>query len=199
MLNLTKNFQELSQRSRKLSGLKTRTSTKKRALNALFRQDGPRLWLHSLYLKTFGLRKMVQNIDSARMARTLSIMVGSGVPILTSMRASEAVMSNKLLQNDLQKATEEVSQGISIGRALERNGNFPPMLVHMVSSGENSGRLGHMLEKAASATENEMQTRISMMVSLLGPIMILIMAALVLAIVVSIMLPMMQMQQMIDF
>lgn len=166
---------------------------------AVFRQAGPRLWLDTLYLKIAGLRKLIQNIDSARMARTLSIMVGSGVPILSSMRASEAVMSNKLLQKDLQRATEEVSQGISIGRALERNGNFPPMLVHMVSSGENSGRLGHMLEKAASATENEMQTRIGMMVSLLGPVMILVMAALVLAIVVSILLPMIQMQEMINF
>jgi len=163
-------------------------------LRYLFRRDGPRIWLHTLYLKIFGLRKMVQNIDSARMSRTLSIMVGSGVPILASMRASEGVMGNRLLQKDLQQATEEVAQGISIGRALSKNGNFPPLLVHMVSSGENSGRLGHMLEKAASATENEMQTRISMMVSLLGPVMILIMAVLVLIIILSILLPMIQLQ-----
>ncbi len=163
-------------------------------LRYIFKKDGPRMWLHTLYLKIFGLRKMVQNIDSARMSRTLSIMVGSGVPILASMRASEGVMGNRLLQRDLQTATEEVAQGISIGRALQKHGNFPPLLVHMVSSGENSGRLGHMLDKAASATENEMQTRISMMVSLLGPIMILIMAVLVLIIILSILLPMIQLQ-----
>jgi len=164
----------------------------------LFKQEKPRFWLHTLYLKILGVRKMVQNIDSARMARTLSIMVGSGVPILSSMRASEGVMKNVLLQRDLQSATEEVAQGVSIGRALSRGGHFPPLLVHMVSSGENSGRLGHMLEKAASATENEMQTRISMMVSLLGPFMILFMGGLVLLVILAVLLPMFQLQEMIN-
>ena len=165
----------------------------------IFRQDAPRYWLHSLYLKTGGLRKMVQNIDSARMSRTLSIMVGSGVPILSSMRASGGVMNNRVLQKDLQTATEEVAQGVSIGRALERHGNFPPLLVHMVASGENSGRLDHMLEKAATATENEMQTRITMMVSLLGPMMIAIMGILVFTIVMAILLPIFNLEQIANF
>ncbi len=164
----------------------------------LFKQEKPQRWLHTLYIKTSGIKKMVQNIDSARMARTLSIMVGSGVPILSSMRASEGVMSNVVLRDDLQKATEEVAQGVPIGRALERNGNFPPLLVHMVTSGENSGRLGHMLDKAATATENEMQTRISMMVSLLGPIMILVMGSLVLVIILAILTPMFQLNDLIN-
>lgn len=165
----------------------------------IFSQPKPKLWLHSLYLKIGGLRKMVQNIDSARMARTLSIMVGSGVPILASMRASEGVMSNQVLKKDLELATEEVAQGVAIGRALDRNGHFPPLLVHMVTSGENSGRLGHMLEKAASATENEMQTRISMMVSLLGPVMILFMGGMVLTIVLAILMPMFNLQNLVNF
>lgn len=168
------------------------------ALGYLFKQKGPKIWLHTRYLKTVGIRKMVQNVDTARMARTLSIMVGSGVPILSSMRASERVMSNVVLQTDLHAATEEVAQGVPIGRALERNGNFPPLLVHMVTSGENSGRLGHMLEKAATATENEMQTRISMMVSLLGPLMILVMGSLVLLIILAILTPMFQLNELIN-
>jgi len=165
----------------------------------VFQQKGPRFWLHSLYLKTTGLRKMVQNVDSARMSRTLSIMVGSGVPILSSMQASEGVMNNMVLQKDLHTATDEVAQGVSIGRALERNGNFPPLLVHMVASGENSGRLDHMLEKAATATENEMQTRIAMMVSLLGPVMILVMGSLVFTIVMAILMPVFNLQQIVNF
>ncbi len=165
----------------------------------IFSQPKPKFWLHSLYLKIGGLGKMVQNIDSARMSRTLSIMVGSGVPILASMRASEGVMNNQVLRKDLEFATEEVAQGVSIGRALDRNGNFPPLLVHMVTSGENSGRLGHMLEKAASATENEMATRINMMVSLLGPIMILFMGSMVLTIVLAILMPMFNLQNLVNF
>ncbi len=167
------------------------------ALRTIFAKPGPKFWLHSLYLRTFGIKKMVQNIDSARMSRTLSIMVGSGVPILASMRASEAVMNNVVLQQDLNFAAQEVGQGISIGRALERGGHFPPLLVHMVASGENSGRLDHMLDKAATATENEMQTRISMMVSLLGPLMILVMGMLVFLIVLAILIPIFNIQQMI--
>ncbi|GAA6138740.1 type II secretion system inner membrane protein GspF [Arenicella sp. 4NH20-0111] len=165
----------------------------------IFSQPKPKFWLHSLYLKIGGLGKMVQNIDSARMSRTLSIMVGSGVPILASMRASEGVMNNQVLRKDLEFATEEVAQGVSIGRALDRNGNFPPLLVHMVTSGENSGRLGHMLEKAASATENEMATRINMMVSLLGPVMILFMGSMVLTIVLAILMPMFNLQNLVNF
>jgi len=163
----------------------------------IFSQEGPAFWLHSLYLRTTGLRKMVQNVDSARMSRTLSIMVGSGVPILSSMQASQGVMNNKVLQRDLEQATEEVAQGVAIGRALERKGNFPPLLVHMVTSGENSGRLDHMLDKAATATENEMQTRVAMMVSLLGPLMILVMGGLVFTIVMAILMPIFNIQQLL--
>lgn len=166
-------------------------------LKYIFSKEGPTFWLHSLYLRTTGLRKMVQNVDTARMSRTLSIMVGSGVPILSSMRSSQEVMNNKVLQRDIQKATEEVAQGVSIGRALERGGNFPPLLVHMVTSGENSGRLDHMLDKAATATENEMQTRVAMMVSLLGPLMILVMGGLVFTIVMAILLPIFNIQQLL--
>ena len=164
-----------------------------------FRQEKPRYWLHGVYLKLSGMRKMIQNVDTARMARTLSIMVGSGVPILASLRAGRDVMSNTVLRHDLHVATEEVAQGVSIGRALDRSGNFPPLLVHMVASGENSGRLDHMLDKAATATENEMQTRISMMVSLLGPLMILIMGGLVFLIVMAILMPIFDLNSMLDF
>jgi len=123
------------------------------------------------------------------MARTLSIMVGSGVPILASMRACEGVLSNAVLQEDLRNASEEVAQGVAISRALDRSGHFPPLLVQMVASGENSGKLDHMLEKAASATESEMESRIAMIVSLFEPAMILIMGLVVLVIVLAILLP----------
>ena len=163
----------------------------------IFSKKGPLFWLHSLFLRTTGIRKLVQNVDSARMSRTLSIMVGSGVPILSSMRSSQDVMNNLVLKKDLEKATEEVAQGVAIGRALDRGGNFPPLLVHMVTSGENSGRLDHMLDKAATATENEMQTRVAMMVSLLGPVMILVMGGLVFTIVMAILLPIFNIQDLL--
>lgn len=155
----------------------------------IFNQEKPKFWLHSQYLSLFGIKRMSRNINAARMARTLSIMVGSGVPLLASMRASEGVLSNVVLQADLKYAAEEVAQGVSVSRALDRSGNFPPLLVQMVASGENSGKLDHMLEKAASATESEMETRISMMVGLFEPIMILVMGLAVLIIVMAILMP----------
>ncbi len=155
----------------------------------VFSQEKPKFWLHSLFLKTFGIKRLVRNLNAARMARTLSIMVGSGVPLLASMRSCEGVVSNVVLKKDLQNAAEEVAQGVSISRALDRSGHFPPLLVQMVASGENSGQLDHMLEKAASATESEMEARISMVVSLFEPIMILIMGLVVLIIVMAILLP----------
>ncbi len=158
-------------------------------LGFVFRQPAPKYWLHSQYLKLFGIKRLSKNINAARMARTLSIMVGSGVPLLASMRSSEGVLTNVVLKENLKHAAEEVAQGVSISRALDRSGNFPPLLVQMVASGENSGKLDHMLDKAASATESEMASRISMIVSLFEPAMILIMGVIVLVIVLAILLP----------
>jgi len=166
-------------------------------LGYLFRQEKPRYWLHTQYLRIGGIKRMVRNINAARMARTLSIMVGSGVPILTSMRATEGVLSNVVLKQNLQKVAEEVAQGVSISRALDRSGNFPPLLVQMVASGENSGKLDHMLEKAASATESEMESRIAMMVGLFEPVMILVMGLVVLIIVLAILMPIFDLNQVI--
>ena len=163
----------------------------------IFRQPAPKFWLHSLYLKVVGIKRLVRNLNTARMARTLSIMVGSGVPLLASMRSCEGVLSNVVLKQDLQTAAEEVAQGVSISRALDRSGHFPPLLVQMVASGENSGQLDHMLEKAASATESELESRITMLVSLFEPIMILVMGFVVLIIVMAILLPIFGMNQLV--
>jgi len=154
-----------------------------------FSQEKPKYWLHTLYLKLYGVKRLSKNMNAARLARTLSIMVGSGVPLLASMRATEGVLSNVVLKHDLKAAAEEVAQGVSISRSLDRSGHFPPLLVQMVASGENSGKLDHMLEKAASATESELESRISMIVSLFEPAMILIMGVVVLVIVLAILMP----------
>ena len=158
-------------------------------LKFIFSQEGPKRWLHGLFLKLPGIKRMTRNLNASRMARTLSILVSSGVPLLTSMKASEGVMSNVVLRKDLARAAEEVSQGVSISRALDKSSHFPPLIVQMVASGENSGKLDHMLDKAATATENEVQTRIAMMVGIFEPTMILIMGVVVLLIVMAILLP----------
>lgn len=154
-----------------------------------FKNEGPKEKLHGFLLKLPGFKKMVRTVNSARFGRTLAIMVGSGVPLLSSMKASEGVVSNLVMRRALQKAATEVQEGVSLGRALQRTGRFPPLLVQMVTSGESSGKLDEMLDKSAMAMERELEARISVIVGLFEPIMILVMGGIVLTIVLAILMP----------
>ena len=167
------------------------------AFALLFRLEKPRFRLHAFILGFPGLRRLSRGLNTARMARTLSIMVNSGVPLLTSMRAAEGVLSNVVLKANLSEAAGEVAEGVSINRALARRGNFPPLLIQMVASGEASGQLGEMLEKAATVMERELEARVTVLVSLFEPFMILFMGVVVLMIVLAILLPIFDLNQLI--
>lgn len=167
------------------------------ALALLFRLDKPRYLLHEAFLRTPGLRRLSRGLNTARMARTLAIMQTSGVPLLTSMRAAEGVLSNVVLKANLREAAGEVSEGVSIHRALGRHGHFPPLLIQMVASGESSGQLGEMLEKSASVMERELESRVAVLVGLFEPFMILLMGGVVLVIVLAILLPIFDLNQLI--
>lgn len=162
-----------------------------------FKNAAVRTFAHQIVLKLPGIRRLSRGANASRMARTLAIMAGSGVPFLSAMRASEGVMSNIVLRQNLADAAAEVAEGVSIHRALARSGNFPPLLVQMVASGEQSGRLDQMLEKAATALERELESRIAVLVGLFEPAMILIMGAIVLLIVLAILLPIFDLNQLI--
>ena len=154
--------------------------------------------LHGLWLRLPLVRRLTRSLNSARMARTLAIMVGSGVPLLSAMRSSEGVMTNLVLRRDLSRAAQEVAEGVSISRSLARGGRFPPLLVQMVSSGEASGLLGEMLDTAANVMERELEARIGVLVGLFQPAMILVMGAVVLIIVLAILLPIFDLNQLIQ-
>ncbi|MDH3688955.1 MAG: type II secretion system inner membrane protein GspF [Gammaproteobacteria bacterium] len=164
----------------------------------IFRRPRQQYHLHRLMLRMPLLRKFIRGVNTARMARTLAIMVGSGVPLLSAMRASAGVLSNRVLRRSMTTAANEVGEGASFSRALRRSGHFPPLLVQMVASGETSGRLDVMLEKAAIATERELESRIAVMVGLFEPIMILLMGGMVLVIVLAILLPILELNQLIS-
>ncbi len=163
----------------------------------VLRRRRARFALHRLFLQLPGVRRLSRGVNTARMARTLAIMAGSGVPLLSAMRAAEGVVTNLVLREDLRVAAEEVAQGVSINRALGRSGHFPPLLVQMVASGESSGQLDRMLDKAALAMERELESRIAVLVGLFEPAMILIMGAVVLLIVLAILLPIFDLNQLI--
>jgi general secretion pathway protein F len=164
---------------------------------AVLRRPGPRYRLHLALLRGPWLRRFVRGLNTARMSRTLAIMVGSGVPLLTAMTAGAGVISNLVMREAMNRAAEEVEEGVSLNRALARSGHFPPILVQMVASGEASGQLDAMLEKAALAQEREVEARVTALVRVFEPLMIVFMGAIVMVIVLAILLPIFDINQLI--
>ena len=163
-----------------------------------FQQQMAKLWLHGIYLKLPGIRGLSQELNAARMAKTLSIMTGSSVPLLSALDAAIKVITNHRMRLGLGQVASDVKEGVSLYRALERTKCFPPLMVQMIQNGERSGRLVEMLEKSATITERQIEPRIATMVSLFEPIMILLMGGLVMLIVLAILLPIFDMNQLIS-
>ncbi len=148
---------------------------------------------HQLQLRIPLVRRVVRGANAARFARTFSILANAGVPVLEAMRIASEVVSNLPMRAAVQGAAVMVREGSGISLALERSGQFPPMMLHLVASGENSGRLEAMLDRAATNQEREVQGLISTSLTVMEPLIILTMGAIVLLIVLSIMLPIFQM------
>jgi general secretion pathway protein F len=141
--------------------------------------------------------KLSRNINTSRFASTLSILTSSGVPLVDAMRIAGEVMSNRWLQTRVREATQKVSEGASLKNALQNAGYFPPMMLHMIASGESSGELDTMLSRVATSQEQDLQAFIGIVVSILPPILLVVMAGLVLVIVLAILLPIIQMNNLI--
>ncbi|AOX99556.1 type II secretion system inner membrane protein GspF [Jeongeupia sp. USM3] len=151
------------------------------------------LW--TLKLPLFGRFERAGN--TARLASTLAILVGSGVPLLRAMGAAAGVIGNLPLRDAVQTAATQVREGMSLSRALAESKLFPPVLIHLIGSGEATGRLEQMLDKAAQQQSQELENRVATFTSLLGPIMVLLMGGVVLLIVLAILLPVFEMNQLI--
>ena len=141
--------------------------------------------------------KIVRSSNSARYSNTLSILARSGIPLVDSMKIASEVVSNMALQNGLRKATQEVIEGKSLRGSLEAIKYFPPMMIHMVGSGEQSGELDQMLERIANYQQNEVERLVSTLVKMFEPAMMLVMGATVLFIVMAVLLPILSMNQIV--
>jgi general secretion pathway protein F len=141
--------------------------------------------------------KLLRIIVTTRFARTLAILLNSGIPLLQSMDIARAVANNAIISGAIESAKEGIREGESIAEPLRRSKVFPSMVIHMIAVGEKTGELEQMLSKVSEAYDNEIETTISRMTSLLGPFVILILAAIVLFIVLAILLPMFEMNQII--
>jgi len=133
--------------------------------------------------------KLVRGTNTGRFMRTLGILFGSGVPILEAMRIGTQVVENLPMREAIEEAAKKVREGAGLGRSLAASKLFPPIVVHLVSSGESSGRLGEMLERAADNQEKEVELRIGVLMKLMEPTMTVVMGGIVLVIVLAILLP----------
>ena len=158
------------------------------------------VWLfkyHRLLLWLPLIGRMVRGLNTARFARTLSILASSGVPILDAMSISAQVVQNMPMRKAVEEAAVKVREGMTINRALEQSGYFPPMTVHLIASGESSGRLDDMLERAAIQQERETDGMMTKMLGIFEPVLILVMGSVVLLIVLSILLPILNLNQLV--
>jgi len=152
---------------------------------------------HRVLLKLPFASGVVVAMDTARFASTLSILMASGVPLLEGLRIASAVLTNRVLRDDAEAVAIAVEEGGSLHRALGVSGRFPPMMVHMVASGEASGELEQMLERSATNQERELEMTMGTVSALFEPLMVVFMGGMVLTIVLAILLPIFDLNSMV--
>ncbi len=153
--------------------------------------------VHAFLLKVPLLSRIIRGSNASQFARTLSILAASGVPVLDALGISSQVLTNRPMRHAVKKAATRVREGAGLSRSLERTGYFPPMMLHLIASGEASGRLETMLEKAATHQERELNSILAVFLALLEPAIILIMAGMVMMIVLAILLPIFELNELV--
>ena len=143
------------------------------------------------------LGKVSRGVNTARFASTLSILTSSAVPLVDALKISGEVLSNQWLKHKVREVTQQVTEGGSLHASLQQAGYFPPMMIHLIASGESSGELDQMLERVAQNQEREIQNFIALMLGLFEPFMLLFMGGCVLLIVLAILLPILNINQLV--
>jgi len=163
----------------------------------LLKNEARKTVWHRFLLRIPGINGVLMSMDTARFASTLSILMASGVPLLDALRIAGAVMANRVLRASAATVALRVQEGSSLNRALSQEPFFPPMMVHMVASGEASGELEAMLSRSATNQERELQMTLGAVMGLFEPLMVVVMGGLVLMIVMAILLPIFDLNTMV--
>ena len=152
---------------------------------------------HALLLRMPVVGKVLSGIDTARFASTLSILTGSGAPLMRALDTAAGVVWARPIRRAAHAAAAHVRQGVSLARALASQRVFPALLVHLVANGEQSGQLAAMLERAAREQDADVERRLTWLAALVQPILIVVMGGIVLVLVLAVMLPIVSMNQLI--
>ena len=167
------------------------------AAHTALRNPAVRLRRDAWLLRLPWIGAVVRSVNTARFASTLAILLGGGVPMLAALRSSARVVTNLVMREAVEGVILRVQEGTSLARALGEPRLFPPLLVHMVASGETSGKLEQMLQRAAALETQALERRLAVFLTLLEPVMILVMGGVVLMIVLAILLPIMEINQLV--
>jgi general secretion pathway protein F len=167
------------------------------AARRALQSDDVRRRVHAWMLRTPVLGRVTRGLNTARFTRTLSILISSGVPALEALKIGGTVVNNLPMRDAIETATVSVREGAQIGRSLAKSRLFPPMCIHLISSGEASGELDTMLARTAAHQEAEMDGLIGTMMGILEPALIVVMGLMVLTIVMAILLPIFQINQLV--
>lgn len=152
---------------------------------------------HRLLLKLPIISYLVKTINVARYIHTFGILFAAGVSVLETMRVSASLVTNVVMRQSFDTATLRVREGSGISEALKETHYISPMAIHLIASGEKSGQLSSMMERAASHLDNEVKRLIDTSLTLLEPLVILFMGAVVLFIVLATLLPIFSMEQLV--
>jgi general secretion pathway protein F len=163
---------------------------------ALRRETIKRRW-HAALLRLPWFGYLIRSVDASRFASTLAILIGGGVPLLSALASCSRVTGNLVTREAVEQVIGQVREGSSLARALAATNAFPPLLVHLVASGEVSGKLQQMLERAAALETQALERRLAVFLTLLEPMMILVMGGVVLMIVLAILLPIIELNQLV--
>ncbi len=161
------------------------------------RNPAVRFRWHGVMLRLPVVGRLVRGINAARFADTLGILTASGIPLLPALQSAVPVVNNLPMRAGVEEALRQVREGGSLSRALGKSKLFPPLVVHLIASGEASGRLDAMLQRAAEAQARELENWVKALTALLEPVLILVMGVIVLFIVIAILLPIFEMNQLI--
>lgn len=158
-------------------------------LKRLLKVESVRKVAHQLVFKTFLTKRIVRSLNASRYLSTLGMLTEAGVPIVESMHAANALVTNMTIKSALARAGQQVKEGSSVHQALALTGFFPALTIHLIAGGESSGRLEEMLNRAGKHHDSEMNQLLEAILALFEPLLILVMGGIVLFIVVAILMP----------